>query len=178
MLAPNQFRQLTIYIVHSIIAYVFFLSLVSSPVFSQTPAAKQATDRVRPALTQAPLGKVKITVKSNSLIITGHPQDVAIINRAIQSIQAKMQASADPMVSERVMLKFQMADAVVIMMNNTMDGHVTGGPVKIQAQHFPESILMVGPSSSVKQAKKLLKTIDSHHQFEKRNIPKLPKRAY
>lgn len=129
---------------------------------------------------RVPSGRVKVIVHPNHLVITGTQGDVEIIKRAVATIQAKMKAGndLDPHTSERIPLKFQTADVVALMLNNSLDSHLAGPPVKVEALHFPESILLVGPASSVKQAKKLLATIDSHSLFKKRNPLPQPKRIH
>ena len=127
-----------------------------------------------------PSGRVKIIVKPNQLVITGAQQDIEIVKRAVAMIQAKMAASnkLDPQTSERVTLKFQMADVVATMLSSSLESQLTGPPVKVEALHFPESILLIGPKSSVNQAKKLLAMIDSHSSFKKRSPIPSAKRIY
>ena len=127
-----------------------------------------------------PSGRVKIIVKPNQLVITGAQQDIEIVKRAVAMIQAKMAASnkLDPQTSERVTLKFQMADVVATMLSSSLESQLTGPPVKVEALHFPESILLIGPKSSVNQAKKLLAIIDSHSSFKKRSPIPSAKRIY
>lgn len=144
---------------------ILTLALSVAPVFAQTvPEEKERTENLRAqqVSTNSPRDRVKIIVRDNQLVLIGSLDDVKIVKAAYELIRDKMKVASDPVVSEKVVLKFQMADVVVAMMNSSMDSTVTGSSVKAEALHFPESVLLIGPSSSIRQAKKLLKTIDSY----------------
>ena len=144
--------------------------LTDSQQASQTSVAAQSQIR-------ALHSKVRIVVEQNRILVIGSKEDVKTVAVAIEIIREKMLANSDSTVSERVVLKFQLAETVTTIMSNMMGMHSRGAPVKISPLHFPEAVLIVGPASSVRNAKKLLAAIDSHDGFPIPSEPTVSKPA-
>ena len=105
-------------------------------------------------------------------MLVGSKEDVAVVVRTLQSIKERMNSIADPTVTEKVVLKSQMAETVASIMEASIGVHNPGGPeVKINPVHFPEAILISGPASAVNRAKKLLATIDRYEGLSNSDAP-------
>ena len=122
--------------------------------------------------------RIVIEPGTNRILLVGSKEDVAIVLRTLNSIKAGMNSIADPTVTEKVVLKSQLADTVASIMSSSLSVHDPGGPkVKINAVHFPEAILLSGPASAVKRAKQLLATIDRYEGLSDSDTP-TQKRIY
>lgn len=131
---------------------------VPSPIESTTPEQTSSNQA-------GPRQVVKIVVEpgTNRILLIGSEADIAIVLRTLTSIQERLNSMADPTVTEKVVLKSQLADTVVSIMSNSIDVHARGRPaIKINAVHFPEAVLLSGPASAVERAKQLLATIDRY----------------
>ena len=131
----------------------------SPPQSDSTTPAQTSPDRV--GLKQ--VVKIVIEPGTNRIMLIGSKEDVAVVVRTLNSIKKRMKTVADPTVTEKVVLESQLAETVASIMTSSLAVHDPGGPqVKINAVHFPEAILISGPASAVKRAKKLLATIDRY----------------
>lgn len=120
--------------------------------------------------------KIIIEPGTNRIFLVGSTEDIAIVKRTLKSIKERMNQIADPTVTEKVVLKSQLAETVATIMSNSFDAHATGGTrVKISAVHHPEAIVLVGPSSAVERAKQLLATIDRYEGLSTSDPPVKPR---
>ena len=156
------------------------LALASQPVIAQTISDEllsqdESATPVQTASDQIGLKQVvKIVIEpgTNRIMLVGSKEDVAIVLRTLNSIRARMSSIADPTVTEKVVLKSQLAETVASIMSSSLGVHDPGGPeVKINAVHFPEAILLSGPASAVKRAKQLLATIDRYEGLSDSDAP-------
>ena len=147
---------------------------VESVLTSQTPLVDQPQDVVVDQATGAlpTVGAIRQVVKvlhdraTNRVMLVGSKEDVAIVKQAIESFNRKMDASPNPMITEKVKLKFQLAETVTAILTKSMElksSRLTN--LRADPIHFPESVLLVGPKDSVDRAKLLIESIDSHPGF-------------
>ena len=154
---------------------LFFASLMvaSPPVIAQNPSGLPTfgaqVDSVALVPTESGQIGLKDVVKiiiepgTNRVLLVGSKEDVAVVIRTLNSISERMKMNADPTVTEKVVLKTQLAETVASIMSSSLGVHNRGGPeVRINPVHFPEAILLSGPASAVKRAKELLETIDRY----------------
>ncbi len=130
---------------------------------------QQSTLEPRQAEVRALTANVRIVVEQNRILMIGSEEDLKTVVAAIELVRQKMSVHSNPTISEKVVLKFQLAETVKTIMTNMANRHSTSAPVQITALHFPEAILMVGPASAVQRAKDLLNAIDSHDGFPRTN---------
>lgn len=131
---------------------------------AQSADEAQVVTNQRPA-TPKQVVKVLLDPSTNRLTLVGSPEDILIVKRAILDLQSKLRAKPEFRI-ERITLTFQLADTVSKILGNALkqEANVSAN-LKISPLHFPESILLIGPPRSVKRAKEIIKTIDSHDYF-------------
>ncbi len=130
----------------------------------ESSATSDSFDKTLPKLKHV----VKIVFDSNSNMITliGAQQDIETVRDLIRLIDLQTNANLDRC-TEKVRLNFQQAEAVVEILSAAKQMEGSGfSRLQFSALHFPESILLIGPTASVERAKKLIETVDSHPGFE------------
>ena len=112
--------------------------------------------------------KVVFNSRTNTITLIGTKEDIAIVKCVVMAINEELNLKTDRVVTEKVILKFQMAESVSTMLSSALSPGESSNPVlQVSPVHFPEAILLFGPASAVKRAKELIATIDSHVGFPK-----------
>ncbi len=112
--------------------------------------------------------KVKIVADPDSgmLTLVGLKEDIEIVRQVILQLDRQLQTNSD-LTTAKVRLEFQLSETVAAILQNSSPQTATGSPsLKITALHFPEAILLSGRAAAVAEAKRIIKQVDSHPDFE------------
>ena len=108
--------------------------------------------------------KVVFDRETNLIVLIGSKEDIEKVKQTILLIDSKLATDPDP-ITEKVRLRFQLADTVAEILSNSKA--LEGSGLQIQPIHFPEAVLLTGRSSIVERAKSMIKEIDSHPHFKR-----------
>ncbi len=108
-----------------------------------------------------------INPATGSYRLIGSESDIEIVHAAIVQIE-NQQSESDHSYVLRVTLEFQLATVVVAILEKSLESEANGLlGLQVEAAHFPEAIVLVGPRSSVWRAERMIASIDSHPDFKK-----------
>lgn len=144
-------------------AFTVFLTLIwlSSQAVAQ-PALSDPNEITRQnSLTPQQIVKVIVNRKTNQITLIGNPADIAIVKRAIISINQVNRRPPVPVVSKKVVLHRQLAENVATALRSAQPFLTSRqGKITITALHTPEAIFLSGPPALVEQAKEFIATLD------------------
>ncbi len=144
-------------------AFTIFLTLIWLSSQAVAQPAISGPNEITQQSTPPPQQIVKVIVnrKTNQITLIGNPADIAIVKRAINSINRVNRRPPAPVVSKKVVLHRQLAENVATALRNAQPFLTSrAGKITITALHTPEAIFLSGPPALVERAKEFIATLD------------------